>query len=173
MSSSVMESQLCQNFHRECMAAINRMVNLELYASYVYLSMSYYFDRDDVALRHMAQFQREQSRKEREHAEKFLKYQNRRGGRIILQDIKKPERDEWGNGQEALECALQLEKTLNQALLDMHKLATEQNDPHVSMICRTVGSPGSISTPVRFSLSPPSLQIVCGKSLTKQNDATY
>uniref|UniRef100_A0A8C4WL69 Ferritin n=1 Tax=Gopherus evgoodei TaxID=1825980 RepID=A0A8C4WL69_9SAUR len=133
MSSSVMESQLCQNFHRECMAAINRMVNLELYASYVYLSMSYYFDRDDVALRHMAQFQREQSRKEREHAEKFLKYQNRRGGRIILQDIKKPERDEWGNGQEALECALQLEKTLNQALLDMHKLATEQNDPHVSM----------------------------------------
>uniref|UniRef100_A0A674I3J0 Ferritin n=1 Tax=Terrapene triunguis TaxID=2587831 RepID=A0A674I3J0_9SAUR len=122
---------LCQNFHRECMAAINRMVNLELYASYVYLSMSYYFDRDDVALRHMAQFQREQSRKEREHAEKFLKYQNRRGGRIILQDIKKPERDEWGNSQEALQCALQLEKTLNQALLDLHKLATEQNDPHL------------------------------------------
>nr|XP_032629414.1 ferritin heavy chain A-like [Chelonoidis abingdonii] len=131
MSSSVMESQLCQNFHRECMAAINRMVNLELYASYVYLSMSYYFDRDDVALRHMAQFQREQSHKERERAEKFLKYQNRRGGRIILQDIKKPERDEWGNSQEALECALQLEKTLNEALLDMHKLATEQNDPHL------------------------------------------
>uniref|UniRef100_A0A8C0HDF1 Ferritin n=1 Tax=Chelonoidis abingdonii TaxID=106734 RepID=A0A8C0HDF1_CHEAB len=95
----------------------------------------------------MAQFQREQSHKERERAEKFLKYQNRRGGRIILQDIKvrnqsgckrrisgnkhKPERDEWGNSQEALECALQLEKTLNEALLDMHKLATEQNDPHL------------------------------------------
>ncbi|CAM2100942.1 unnamed protein product [Caretta caretta] len=79
----------------------------------------------------MAQFQRKQSHKEREHAEKFLKYQNRRGGRIILQDIKKPEWDEWGNSLEALQCALQLEKTLNQALLDLHKLATEQNDPHL------------------------------------------
>ncbi|XP_039359326.1 ferritin heavy chain A-like isoform X2 [Mauremys reevesii] len=126
-----MDFQVCQNFPSESEAAVNHIVNLELYASYIYLSVSYYFDRDDVALRHMAQFQRKQSRKEREHAEKFLKYQNRRGGRIILQDLKKPERDEWGNSQEALECALQLEKTLNQALLDLHKLAIEQNDPHL------------------------------------------
>uniref|UniRef100_A0A8C0IV29 Ferritin n=1 Tax=Chelonoidis abingdonii TaxID=106734 RepID=A0A8C0IV29_CHEAB len=83
-----MESQVCQNFHAECEAAVNLMVNLELYASYVYLSLSYYFDRDDVALKHMAQFLKEQSHEEWEHAEKFLKYQNKRGGRIVLQDIK-------------------------------------------------------------------------------------
>ncbi|CAM4637586.1 ferritin heavy chain A-like [Caretta caretta] len=126
-----MESQVCQNFHAECEAAVNSMVNLELYASYVYLSLSYYFDRDDVALKHMAQFLKEQSHEEREHAEKFLKYQNKRGGRIVLQDIKRPEQDEWGNSLEALQCALQLEKTVNQALLDLHKLATERNDPHL------------------------------------------
>ena len=28
-----------QNFHQDCEAAINRQINLELYASYVYLSM--------------------------------------------------------------------------------------------------------------------------------------
>lgn len=44
----------------------------------------------------------------------------------------KPERDEWGSGLEALECALQLEKSVNQSLLDMHKVASERNDPHVS-----------------------------------------
>ncbi|XP_032629416.1 ferritin heavy chain A-like [Chelonoidis abingdonii] len=126
-----MESQVCQNFHLDCEAAVNHMVNLELYASYVYLSMSCYFDRDDVALRHMAQFLKEQSHEEREHAEKFLTYQNKRGGHIHLQDIKKPERDEWGNSLEALQCALQLEKTVNQALLDLHELATEKNDPHL------------------------------------------
>uniref|UniRef100_A0A8C8REI9 Ferritin n=1 Tax=Pelusios castaneus TaxID=367368 RepID=A0A8C8REI9_9SAUR len=126
-----MESQVRQNFHADCEAAVNRVVNLELYASYVYLSLSYYFDRDDVALKHMAQFLKEQSHEEREHAEKFLKYQNKRGGRIVLQDIKKPERDEWGNSLEALQCALQLEKTVNQALLDLHGLATEHNDPHL------------------------------------------
>ncbi|XP_048672484.1 ferritin heavy chain A-like [Caretta caretta] len=119
-----MESQVRQNFHVECEAAVNRMVNMELYASYVFLSMSYYFDCDAVALRHMAEFLKEQSHEEREHAEKLLKYQNKRGGLIVLQDIKNPERDEWGNSLEAL----QLEKTLN---LDLHKLATEKNDPHL------------------------------------------
>lgn len=34
-----MESQVRQNYHRECEAAINRMVNMELYASYTYTSM--------------------------------------------------------------------------------------------------------------------------------------
>lgn len=34
-----MESQIRQNYHRDCEAAVNRMANMELYASYVYLSM--------------------------------------------------------------------------------------------------------------------------------------
>lgn len=34
-----MSSQVRQNFHQDCEAAINRQINLELYASYVYLSM--------------------------------------------------------------------------------------------------------------------------------------
>ncbi|XP_026508601.1 ferritin heavy chain A-like [Terrapene carolina triunguis] len=116
-----MESQVRQNFPAECEAGVTCMVNLELYASGVFLTSSHYFDRDDVALRHMLQVLKEQSQEEREHAEKFLTYQNKRGGRIVLQDIQKPEQDEWGNSREAL----QLEKTLNQAL------ATEKNDPHL------------------------------------------
>lgn len=32
-----------------------------------------------------------------------------------------------------MECALHLEKSVNQSLLDLHKLATEKNDPHVSI----------------------------------------
>lgn len=44
----------------------------------------------------------------------------------------KPERDEWGSGVEALDCALQLEKNVNQSLLDLHKVASDHNDPHVS-----------------------------------------
>lgn len=34
-----MESQVRQNYHRDCEAAINRMVNMELSASYTYTSM--------------------------------------------------------------------------------------------------------------------------------------
>ncbi|PIO39824.1 hypothetical protein AB205_0126240 [Aquarana catesbeiana] len=83
-----MNSQVRQNFHQDCEAALNRQVNLELYASYVYLSMSYYFDRDDVALRNFAKYFLHQSHEEREHAEKLMKMQNQRGGRIFLQDVK-------------------------------------------------------------------------------------
>uniref|UniRef100_A0A8C9BCP3 Ferritin n=1 Tax=Phocoena sinus TaxID=42100 RepID=A0A8C9BCP3_PHOSS len=88
-----------------------------LYASYVYLSMSYSFDRDDVALKNFAKYFLHQSREEREHAEKLMKLQNQRGGQIFLQDIKKPDRDDWENG-------------LN-SLLELHQLATEKNDRHL------------------------------------------
>ncbi|XP_035578697.1 ferritin heavy chain-like [Zalophus californianus] len=124
-------SQVRQNYHQDSEAAINRQINLELYASYVYLSMSYYFDRDDVALKNFAKYFLHQSHEEREHAEKLMKLQNQQGGRIFLQDIKKPDRDDWENGLNAMECALHLEKSVNQSLLELHKLATDKSDPHL------------------------------------------
>ncbi|XP_061630625.1 ferritin, heavy polypeptide 1b [Phyllopteryx taeniolatus] len=126
-----MASQIRQNFHQDCEAAINRQINLELYASYVYLSMAYYFERDDKALPHFAKFFSAQSKEEREHAEKLLNFQNKRGGKIFLQDIKKPDRDEWGSGLEALECALQLEKSVNRSLLELQEMAAQHSDPHL------------------------------------------
>ena len=60
---------------------------------------SYYFDRDDVALAGFAKYFKKSAEEELEHAQKFMKYQNQRGGRIVLQAIKKPEKDEWGTGE--------------------------------------------------------------------------
>uniref|UniRef100_A0A8C9GQ17 Ferritin heavy chain n=1 Tax=Piliocolobus tephrosceles TaxID=591936 RepID=A0A8C9GQ17_9PRIM len=37
--TTVSTSQVRQNYHQDSEAAINRQINLELYASYVYLSM--------------------------------------------------------------------------------------------------------------------------------------
>jgi hypothetical protein len=34
-----MESQIRQNYHHDCEVAINRMINLEMFASYTYTSM--------------------------------------------------------------------------------------------------------------------------------------
>ncbi|XP_072348449.1 ferritin heavy chain-like [Scyliorhinus torazame] len=123
-----MASQIRQNYHQECEAAMNRQINMELYASYVYISMYAFFDRDDVALKNFAKFFKNQSHEEREHAEKLMKFQNQRGGRVILQDVSKPDRDEWSNGLEAMRCALHLERTVNQSLLDLHKLASDKID---------------------------------------------
>ncbi|MCJ0188286.1 ferritin [Clostridioides difficile] len=122
------QSQPRQNFHLESEAGLNRQINMELYASYCYQSMAYYFDRDDIALPGFSKFFKESSDEERGHAEKFMKYQNKRGGRIVLQDIKKPERDEWGSALDAMQVALSLEKSVNQSLLDLHKVADSHGD---------------------------------------------
>ncbi|XP_044537712.1 ferritin heavy chain-like [Gracilinanus agilis] len=124
-------SQVRQNFHQGSEAAINKQINLELYASYVYLSMAYYFDRDDVALKNFSKYFLHQAQEERNHAEKLMKFQNQRGGRIFFQDIKKPDSDDWESGLKAMECALNLEKNVNESLLELHKLAGAEKDPHL------------------------------------------
>lgn len=126
------DSRPRQNFHQECEAGINKHINMELYSSYVYQSMSVYFDRDDVALRGFTKYFKKFADEEREHAEKFMKYQNTRGGRIVLQPIQKPDRDEWGTGLDAMKTALELEKTVNQALLDMHQVADSHGDAQMA-----------------------------------------
>ena len=125
-------SQCRQNYHTECEAGINRQINMELHASYCYQSMAFYFDRDDVALPGFAKFFRKSSEEEREHAEKLMQFQNMRGGRIVLQDIKKPDRDEWGTGLDAMQVALALEKSVNQSLLDLHEVASGHKDAQMT-----------------------------------------
>jgi len=120
-----------QNYPEECEALVNKQINMELYASYVYQSMAYHFDRDDVALDGFFEYFKKESGEERGHAEKFMAYQNKRGGRIVLQDIKAPAM-EWKEPINALEDALALEKKVNEALLAMHVAASEKNDAHLA-----------------------------------------
>jgi len=125
-------SAVRQNFHNQVEAAINKHINMELYASYVYTSMWAYYERDDVALLGMAKFFKEESEEEREHAQKLMKYQTSRGGRVVLSTINPPECQEWNGTLKGLSEALALEKKVNQSLLDMHKLASQHNDAHLT-----------------------------------------
>jgi len=117
-----------QNFHDDCEALINKQINMELNASYVYMSMAFYFDRDDVAFKNIKKYFLKASEEEREHAMKLMEYQNMRGGRIILSDIEKPGKDEWGSIADAFEAALALEKKVNDSLLSIHKVAGDKQD---------------------------------------------
>ncbi|KFO22398.1 Ferritin heavy chain [Fukomys damarensis] len=60
-----------------------------------------------------------------------MKLQNQRSGWIFLQDIKKSDHDNWESRLITMACALHLEKSVNQSLLELHKLATDKNDPHL------------------------------------------
>jgi ferritin heavy chain len=126
------ENLVRYNYHEDNEGLINRQINLELYASYVYMAMAHHFDRADVALKGHHEFFEKMSKEEREHAEKLMEYQNKRGGTIVLLDIKKPGQQSWGSPLEAHEMALQLEKDVYQALLELHASATKLADPHLT-----------------------------------------
>lgn len=130
-------SRVRQNFPEECEGLLNKQINMELYASYVYMSMAYFFDRDDINFPGMHKFFKKSSDEEREHAEKLLKYQNMRGGKIYLKDVNKPTNDEWGSPLEALQAALSLEKTVNETLLELHKVASDRGDAHLADFLET------------------------------------
>ncbi|CAO2579044.1 Ferritin heavy chain [Lemmus lemmus] len=53
--TTVSHLQVRQNYYQGLEAAINCQINPKLYASYVHLSMSCYFDQDDVVLRNFVQ----------------------------------------------------------------------------------------------------------------------
>jgi len=127
-----MASQARQNFHEDSEAGINKQINLEQYAYHTYQAMGYYFDRDDVALPGFSKFFLACAEEELGHAAKLKKYQNKRGGRLVNQDIKKPVRDEWGTGLDALQAALELEKSINQALMDLHEVADGHGDTQMA-----------------------------------------
>ncbi|KAL4291479.1 hypothetical protein GQ457_14G026300 [Hibiscus cannabinus] len=121
-----------QKYTDECEAAINEQINVEYNVSYVYHAMFAYFDRDNVALKGLAKFFKESSLEEREHAEKLMEYQNKRGGKVKLQSILMPfsefDHAEKGDALYAMELALSLEKLTNEKLLNLHSVAERNHD---------------------------------------------
>jgi len=50
---------------------------------------------------------------------------------FALFGVQKPEKESWGSGLDAMQSALAMEKTVNQCLLDLHKVAEDNKDAHV------------------------------------------
>ncbi|XWS71888.1 hypothetical protein CRYUN_Cryun03dG0176600 [Craigia yunnanensis] len=79
-------------------------------------------------------FFKDSSVEERQHAEKLMDYQNKRGGKVMLQSMLMPlsefDHAEKGDALYAMELALSLEKLNNEKLLNLHKMANKVNDVH-------------------------------------------
>ncbi|KAM0941225.1 putative ferroxidase [Dioscorea sansibarensis] len=133
---SPLESLARQCYSDDCETAINEQINVEYNVSYVYHALYAYFDRDNVALNGFAKFFKESSEEEREHAEKLMKYQNKRGGRVKLHSIVRPpsefDHPEKGDALYAMELALSLEKLTNEKLLHLQSVACNCNDPQMA-----------------------------------------
>jgi len=117
------------NFSDEVEGLINKQINMELYASYVYMAMGRWFARHDLALHGFAGFFKRNSEEEREHADMLMEYQTKRGGTILYKDIKAP-KNSYDSPLKALEDALALERKVNDSLLLLQAKSDEVRDPH-------------------------------------------
>jgi ferritin len=80
--------------------AFNKQLNAELFSSYLYLSMSAYFESQN--LKGMAHWMRIQGQEELQHAMKFFGFINERGGRVLLTQVDGP-KTEWSSPLDAFE----------------------------------------------------------------------
>lgn len=134
---SALESRCNVDYDREQEEAVNRHINVEYTAMYAYHALYAYFTRDTVALPGFAKYFNDQSLEERSHAQEFMDYQNKRGGRVELMPIAVPEmaftmNDGTSDAVYAMDLALQLEKFVYHKLKDLQEIADNKNDSQMS-----------------------------------------
>jgi ferritin len=105
--------------------AFNKQINAELYSSYLYLSMSAYFE--SVNLDGFAHWMRCQAQEEVVHAVKFYNFINERGGAVTLFAIEGPP-TAWGSPLAAFEEAYAHEQKVTALINNLVDLALEQRD---------------------------------------------
>jgi ferritin len=105
--------------------ALNDQVNAELSAYYTYLSMSAFFE--DQNLRGFAAWMRHHSDEEMVHAMKIYDFINERRGRVMLQPIAQPKTD-WESSLAAFEDALEHEKHVTKLINDLVDLSIKDSD---------------------------------------------
>ncbi|XP_045682985.1 ferritin heavy chain-like [Phyllostomus hastatus] len=122
-----------QNRHPEREAALNKHIDPELPAFYVYLSTAFCLGRQEVPLKRFAAFWLRQRREEWEQAQVLMRLQNQRGERARLGGIPRPDRCRWESGQRAMKSALHIERMVSQGLpnLSAPPPSTTKNDAHL------------------------------------------
>ncbi|MBT3302738.1 MAG: ferritin [Bacteroidetes bacterium] len=105
--------------------ALNKQINEELYSSYLYWSMSSYFE--SINLSGFANWMKVQAEEEYLHARKFYNYLVSTGGRAIFESIKAPKK-EWNSIVEIFEETLEHEIFITNCINDLVTLALDERD---------------------------------------------
>ncbi|MFO7902665.1 MAG: ferritin [Planctomycetota bacterium] len=112
-------------FNARIQEAFNDQLNAELYSAYLYLSMSAYFDSQNLA--GMASWMRIQAREELSHAMKFFDFINERDGRVVLRQLDVP-KSKWDSALNVFEEALGHEEKVTASINHLVDLALTEKD---------------------------------------------
>lgn len=110
---------------KEMEKAFNAQIELEGYASFLYLSMASWCDRE--GLEGCAQFMHRQSEEEREHMLKIFHYLSEVGGFALTPEVKQPPH-EFGSVQEMFSQVYAHEQKVTASIHNLTKLSTSLGD---------------------------------------------
>ena len=105
--------------------AINEQIGIGFAASYAYLSMAAYFERN--AFDGFSKWMHLQSEEERMHAMKFYQYLIDRGGVARIPSIPAPEWD-FESVIKVFEASLDQEREVTRHIYDLYKIAQNESD---------------------------------------------
>ncbi len=105
--------------------ALNNQINGEIASTYLYLSMTAYFESKNF--HGMAKWMELQAREEWSHAMKIFGHVNERNGRVILKQIDAPP-SEWKSVLDVFEHTLNHEIKVTEKIHALVKLATSECD---------------------------------------------
>ena len=123
------------NWKQEREEFVNKQIAMEYWASLQYHAISSYFNNQSVGLGNISKFFNKCSLEEREHADKLVDYQNKRGGNVVIYQVTGinnkfyNSKVEKSNILQAFELALEMEQKIYESLLKLHKLGETFNDP--------------------------------------------
>jgi len=105
--------------------AFNKQINAELFSSYLYLSMSAWFESTNLS--GMASWMRVQAQEELTHAMKFFGFIHERGGEVTLAQIDAP-KTTWESPRDAFQAAYEHECKISGLINDLVDLALQEKD---------------------------------------------
>ena len=117
---------------------MNAQIAKEFSAAQNYLSLASYFGQDRVALEGFSKMFEHSWKEELSHGEKLIDYALMRGAKIDTPSVPKPSDKDWEsmNACQIVEYVLNLEKSVNEHLLQVHKCGdgddTNRSDPQVN-----------------------------------------
>lgn len=106
--------------------ALNEQINAEFWSAYLYLSMSMYCE--SKGLPGVANWFRIQFREEQAHAEIFMNYVVRRGGRVMLKPIAEVPTDGWDTPADIFRATLEHENKVTALINNLYALAEAEHD---------------------------------------------
>lgn len=105
--------------------ALNEQINAEMYSAYLYLSMSAYFESENLS--GMANWMYVQYQEEMSHAMKLYRYVNDRGGKVTFKEIKAPQTS-WKDSVDVFTNVLEHERHVTSLINSLVDLAIEEKD---------------------------------------------